>query len=160
MSTQSNKEPGLGRLDIREPNQQIIKNIFKVIGIPMIRLDMFSRYCVQDAEGIMSGFVTVIPTKKENQLWLWYQQRKKTVIAEQIWQCDLYTQIYTSETVNIEGWWKAGVNAEWILEQLAFLSERGDLTVPRRHRERQQKRFAKDAPRWHHVKSIRAIWTF
>lgn len=69
-ATQSNKEPGLGRLDIREPNQQIIKNLFKVLGIPMIRQDMFSRYCVQDAEGIMSGFVTVIPTKKENQLWL------------------------------------------------------------------------------------------
>lgn len=29
----------------------------------------------------------------------------------------------------------------------SLLGERGDLTLPRRHRERQQKRFAKDAPR-------------
>lgn len=32
----------------------------------MIREDVFSRYCVQDAEGVMSGFVAVIPTMEED----------------------------------------------------------------------------------------------
>ena len=68
-----------------------------------------------------------------------------------------FTQRYISETVSSEGWrWgRAGVSAEWIQRQLPPLlpSEKRDLTLLR-HQRRQQKRFAKDAARWHHVKSI------
>lgn len=113
----------LGRLDIREPNQQIIKTYLKYEGF-----QWSGKICSPDIVSKMLKASCLV-------LLLRYQQWKKTVIAEQIWQCDLYTQIYTSGTVKIEGWWKAGVNAEWILEQLPFLSKREDLTVQRHDRE-------------------------
>lgn len=125
-------------LDIIEPNEK--QNKLKIWRFPMFGKDMFSGYGVKDAEHMMSGFVAAIQTMGEDC---------------ECSQCDLYAQIYTSETVIIEAWcwWKAGVNAKWILEQLASDWETGFNS--RRHRQWQQKRFAKDAPRWHHVKSIR-----
>lgn len=77
------KSLALGNLDTRDPNQQITKNVCKIWAIPVIRQDMFSRYCVQDAEGVMSGFVAVLLTMgKDCDCW--------TDLA--VWS--LYTNLY------------------------------------------------------------------
>lgn len=63
-AAESNKEPG--KIGYKRTKSTNNKNLFKIWGIPMIRQDMFSRYCVQDAKGIMSGFVAAIPTMEED----------------------------------------------------------------------------------------------